>query len=136
MTTVLAARSITEEEKHALMEKFGDESVSDEELKAMLDTLCDREIALRDAENAELVALRGENNADSTAEEARIAPEVARIEAKALADEQKVADEYVKDVGRLDGNFDKIEEAIKKNTDEADEMKKIRGSLGITGEGE
>lgn len=131
MTTILAARSISEEEKRAMMDKFGDPSVSDEELKAMLDKLCDAEIALREAENAELEQLRAENNADMAAEEARIAPEKVRIEAEALAAEQQVADEYVKEVGRLDGKLDKVEEMIQKNTHEAQELGKIRGSLGI-----
>lgn len=131
MTTILAARSISEEEKRAMLDKFGDEGVSDEELKAMLDKLCDAEIALREAENAELEQLRVENNADMAAEEARIAPEKARIEANARVAEQQVADEYVKEMHQLDGKLDKVEEMIQKNTHEAEEMKKIRGSLGI-----
>lgn len=131
MTTILAARSISEEEKRAMLDKFGDESVSDEELKAMLDKLCDAEIALREAENAELEQLRAENNADMAAEQARIAPEKARIEAEARAAEQQVADDYVREVHQLDGKLDKVEEMIRKNTHEAEEMRRIRGNLGI-----
>lgn len=133
ITTILAARSIGEEEKTVMLDKFSDESVSDEELKAMLDKLCDAEIALREAENAELEQLRVENNNDIAAEEVRIAPEKARIEAEALAAEQAVADEYVQNVKKLDGDLDVAVEQIKRNEHETAEMEKIRSSLGISG---
>lgn len=133
ITTILAARSISEEEKTAMLDKFSDESVSDETLKAMLDKLCDAEIALRDAENAELQQLRVENNDDLASEEVRIAPEKARIEAEALAAEKVVADEYVQEVKKLDGEFDQTIEQIKRNEHETSEMEKIRTSLGISG---
>ena len=132
ITTILIARSITEEEKKVMLDKFSDESVSDEDLKAMLDKLCDAEIALREAENAELEQLRTENNAELGAEEARIAPVKARVEAEALAQEQKVADEYVKQVELLDEDFSVALDKIKRNEREAEEIRKIRGSLGIT----
>lgn len=115
-----------------MLDKFSDESVSDEELKAMLDKLCDAEIALREAENAELEQLRVENNADMESEEVRIAPKKAQIEADALAAEKVVADEYVQEVAKLDKELDVTIERIKRNEHEAGEMEKIRGSLGIS----
>jgi|GEM_PF-2418397 len=136
ITTILAARSISEEEKTAMLDKFSDESVSDEELKAMLDKLCDAEIALREAENAELEQLRAENNNDMSSEEVRIAPEKAKIEAEARAAEQAVADEYDQSVKRLEEDFDVAVEQIKRNEKETAEMEKIRASLGISGKTE
>ncbi len=133
ITTILAARSISEEEKTVMLDKFSDESVSDEELKAMLDKLCDAEIALREAENAELEQLRVENNNDISSEEVRIAPVKARVEAEALAAEQAVADEYAQTVKRLEEDFDVTVEQIKRNEKETAEMEKIRSSLGISG---
>lgn len=136
ITTILAARSISEEEKTVMLDKFSDESVSDEELKAMLDKLCDAEIALREAENAELEQLRVENNNEMDSEEVRIAPVKARVEAEALAAEQVVADEYDQSVKRLEEDFEVTVEQIKRNEKETAEMEKIRSSLGISGKGE
>lgn len=132
ITTILAARSIGEEEKTVMLDKFSDESVSDEELKAMLDKLCDAEIALREAENAELEQLRVENNNDIDSEEVRIAPVKARVEAEAQAAEQVVADEYDQSVKRLEEDFEVTVEQIKRNEKETAEMEKIRSSLGIS----
>ncbi len=132
ITTILAARSISEEEKTVMLDKFSDESVSDEELKAMLDKLCDAEIALREAENAELEQLRVENNNNKDSEEVRIAPVKARVEAEAQAAEQAVADEYDQSVKRLEEDFEVTVEQIKRNEKETAEMEKIRSSLGIS----
>lgn len=115
-----------------MLDKFSDESVSDEELKAMLDKLCDAEIALREAENAELEQLRVENNNNKDSEEVRIAPVKARVEAEAQAAEQAVADEYDQSVKRLEEDFEVTVEQIKRNEKETAEMEKIRSSLGIS----
>lgn len=132
ITTILAARSISEEEKTVMLDKFSDEGVSDEELKTMLDKLCDAEIALREAENAELEQLRVENNNEIDSEEVRIAPVKARVEAEALAAEQVVTDEYNQSVKRLEEDFEVTVEQIKRNEKETTEMEKIRSSLGIS----
>jgi hypothetical protein len=131
LTVILTARTLTEAQKTAMLDKFSDQSVSDDEIKKMLDGLCDAEISLRERENIELQKARAENNARLAAEEARIAPEKAKIEAESRAEKQAVMSEYVQEVHKLEGDLDKVEEQIVKNSKEADEMGKIRKSLGI-----
>lgn len=131
ITVILTARTLDEAQKAAMLDKFGDESISDDDLKTMLDALCDAEISLREQENVALERMRRDNNAQLAEEEAKIAPEKARLEAEAQAEEQKVVKEYVQEVHALEGGLDKVEEAIVKNSKEADEMGKIRKSLGI-----
>ena len=131
ITVILAARSIEDAEREAMLDKFGDENVSDEELKVMLDKLCEAEIALRERENAELEQMRKKNNAEWAAEEARIAPERAKIDEGARLQERVIMKEYMQEVGTLEGELDKVEETIKKNSHESDAMAKIRKGLGI-----
>lgn len=128
---ILAARTISEEQKTAMLDKFGDDSITDEELKAMLDTLCDAEIALRNEENAKLLAMREENNIELAAEEARIAPEKVKIEQAAATEDQTVLADYKRDMGTLDHQLSTAIETFKRNEHEAGEMHKIRTSLGI-----
>ena len=128
---ILAARTITEEQKTAMLDKFGDENITDEELKAMLDTLCDAEIALRNEENAKLLAMREENDLELATEEARIAPEKAKIQQEAATEDQAILADYKRDMNTLDHQLSTAIETFKRNEHEAGEMHKIRTSLGL-----
>lgn len=131
--SILAARTLTDEEKRAMLDRFQDPAISNEEISETLRVLADAEIALREEENRNLEQIGVENAAELEREEVAIQPEVDAINAAADEEAAVVAQEYVQAADLLDADLSKVVETIKRDEHESDEMDAIRAQLGIAG---
>lgn len=130
--SILAARTLTDDEKRAMLDKFQDPAVTNEEISATLSQLAEKEIALREEENRNLASIAAENAAELEREEAAIQPEVNAINEAAESEATAVAQEYVQATDALDAELSKIVESVKRDEHESDEMDAIRAGLGIS----
>lgn len=129
--SILAARTLTDEEKTAMLEKFKDPATTNEMLTEMLQKLADSEIALREEENRNLEQIGAENAKELEQEQALIQPEVDAVNAQANAEAAQLVHEFVQQADALDASASKVVETIKRGEHEADQMDAIRSQLGI-----
>ena len=130
--SILAARTLTDEEKRAMLDRFQDPAVTNEMISEALSALADAEIALREEENRALEQIAAENSAELEREEAAIQPEVDAIHQAADSEAAVIAQEYLRETDNLDAELSKVVETIKREEHESDEADAIRASLGIS----
>lgn len=135
IAAILGARTLSEEGKTAMLDKFSDESISDADLERMMMDFCDAEMALREKENENLLKIQTENNVELEAERAKYMPIQDKEMAEARVEEEEIIQDYIGKMGKLEGELDQALEAYKRNAHESDEMAKIRATLGIGGTG-
>ncbi len=128
---ILAARTLSNEQKEQMMEMFKDPTCTDQQLFDSLQALADAEIKLRQEENAELGKMADENATELAVEEARIQPEIDAVGAEANAEAEQVIHSYKQELDTLDADLSKVCETIKRGEHEADAMAAIRAQLGI-----
>lgn len=129
--TILAARTLTQAEKEQMLEKFKDQSVTNEQLMTMLQQLADAEIALINEENHNLEKMRAENDSERSAEETRIQSDVDAETDAANEEASHVITDYARDLDILDSDLSKVCETIKRSETEADEMNAIKKQFGL-----
>lgn len=129
--SILAARTLTDEEKRAMLDMFQNPAITNEMITESLQKLADAEIALREEENRNLEQISVENAAELEREEAAIQPEVDAINDASNEEAAVVVKAFLQETDTLDANLAKVTETIKRTEHETDEMDAIRAQLGI-----
>lgn len=134
IAAILSARTLSNSEKEAMLEKFKDPAITNEAITEMLQKLADSEIALRQEENTNLERIAVENEQERAEEAARIQPEVDAVYAEANTESTQVMQAHLAQMDTLDGDLAKVCETIKRGEHEVDQMAAIRAQLGIGGQ--
>lgn len=126
---ILAARTLSLEEKGAFLDLFQDASVTPEQLTEKLRDLAHQEVAYLHQENEELSQLAAENQKILREEEAKVKPQTAQVYADLDSAASELTTKWKETAGQQSHALDQVLETIQRDEQESDQIASLYAHL-------